>query len=189
MTFWSSCRKVFLHAIFSVLGGQCRAKWLENVSKYLNAELKPLIFHTFHIHNARFKGLYACLPYSWKTIPKADGCKATVSLGYGHSCPLTFKSTKKDSAFEFLYHSDKPPTVLVPPGLHKAVRTNVASSTSQHPSITSLQWPQSNRPRTRRLLESSKFCPHRHYNCCTDGSLELHPRFKRWVKTLKLTHK
>lgn len=46
------------------------------------------------IHNACFKGLYTCRPSSWKTIPKADGCKATVSLNNSPLCHLTLKSTK-----------------------------------------------------------------------------------------------
>lgn len=81
---------------------------------------------------------------NYNCLLDADRCKGTVSLNYSHLCHLTLKSTKKDwkMFLEFLCHSDKPPTVRVPSGLHTAVWTNVTSSTSQHPSITSLQWPQ-----------------------------------------------
>lgn len=91
-------------------------------SHYLNAKLTPLHYFQLSIFNAFLKGLYTYnTPPCCKTIPNADGYKGTVSLNYSHLCHLTLKSTKKDSVFEFLCHSDKPPSVHVPPGLDTAV--------------------------------------------------------------------
>lgn len=64
------------------------------ITKMLN--WKQLSTHTVIIHDSSFKGLNTCPLFCWKSVPKADRRKATVSLNYSHLCHLTLKSTKKD---------------------------------------------------------------------------------------------
>lgn len=54
--------------------------------------------------------------------------------------------------FEFPCHSCRRPTVLVAPGLNKAVWTDVTSSARWHPSSSSPKWLQISRSRARKQL-------------------------------------
>lgn len=77
------------------------------------------------IHDSCFKGLNTRTLLQKQTDAKRQSLWITVIYA-----TWPWKALRK-TAFEFLCHSDKPPTVHVPPGLHKAVWTNVTSSTSQ----------------------------------------------------------
>lgn len=83
-------------------GGSLWAKNQEEVGMKRVAQLSSLKCWTENnfphiiIHDSCFKGLNTCPLFCWKTVPKADRRKATVSLNYSHLCHLTLKSTKKD---------------------------------------------------------------------------------------------
>lgn len=158
---WKSEREdLFLCCVCAVENvEQVSAKWVvQRRFHHLNAKLKPLHFLQFSMKNACFRGLHTqhvshplektVTVSQMQTDPQWQSLWITVIL----MPPDLEKHQGRLVFFEFPCHSHKPPTVRVPPGLHKAVWTNVTYSTRWHPSSSSLQWSQINRSRTRKQL-------------------------------------
>lgn len=153
---------------------------------HLNAKLKSLLHLPLLICNACFKGAHV-QSESCNCYLIADRYKGTVSLNYSHLCSLTLESTEERLGFWVsVSFTHKPTTLCVPPGLHTAVWTDVTPSTSQQPSITFLQWPQTNRSRTRKLPREHQK-PFPTHSRTWEVSREK-TRLSKWHVAVVLTH-